>query len=389
MRVTGIIAEYNPLHNGHVYQLSMVKDAGADAIVVALSGNFVQRGEPAVFDKWTRTKLALDAGADLVIEIPTLWCLADASKYAKGGVSVLESLGLCEQIAFGSESGDVSELMAVANNLCENREYFASKIKDYASEGLSYPKAREKAYIEKFGKTSSVLASSNDILGLEYIMASNTLSPLVIQRVGANYNDAINNNEYQSASGIREALRQGKDVSSYIPNGLDYSEALLGWDNLFDMARILILNTDSSVIDECPSGGEGLGNRLKEAIRTSSNFNELIEATKSKRYTYTRISRLLMQLLLGIDRLEYQYVDVPYLRVLGFNDKGRELMAFASKNELNSKPFITNVNKNANELSKEDRAVLELDLKASDVYNLILGRNIKDYSDNLRRPVIK
>ena len=427
MKTAGIVCEYNPLHNGHIYHLNETRRlSGADALVLAMSGNFVQRGEPAILDKWERARLAVSAGADLVLEIPTLYCLADAGRYAKGGIGTLKALGICDFISFGSESGDLESLSLIAERLADNKEEIDRLISEKKDLGVSFPTARELAYEKIFGdegkraikdavgdadkdanqdanngRNAEIPTSSNDILAIEYLkqISDSGLKPITIKRIGASYNEELNaEKQFQSASAIRKALEKGEDVSPYVPADvllkLNQARALGRFgkpaeERLFNLIRYAIISSTAEQIDECPSGGEGLGNRIKEAVVKSDNLQDLLLASKSKRYTYTRLSRLALQILLGMDRRMYDYETIPYIRILAVSERGRELLSIIKKKELNSAPLLTNINKNCNELSSYGKSVLDLDIKAVDIYNMICARDLYKESDYCKRPYIK
>ena len=427
MKTAGIVCEYNPLHNGHIYHLNETRRlSGADALVLAMSGNFVQRGEPAILDKWERARLAVSAGADLVLEIPTLYCLADAGRYAKGGIGTLKALGICDFISFGSESGDLESLSLIAERLADNKEEIDRLISENKDLGLSFPTARELAYEKIFGdegkraikdavedadkdanqdanngRNAEIPTSSNDILAIEYLkqISDSELKPITIKRIGASYNEELNANlQFQSASAIRKALEKGGDVSPYVPadvlHKLNQARALGRFgkpadERLFNLIRYAIISSTAEQIDECPSGGEGLGNRIKEAVIKSDNLQDLLLTSKSKRYTYTRLSRLSLQILLGMDRRMYDYETIPYIRILAVSERGRELLSVIKKKELNSVPLLTNINKNCNELSSYGKSVLDLDIKAVDIYNMICARDLYKESDYCQRPYIE
>ena len=407
MKTAGIVCEYNPLHNGHIYHLNETRRlSGADALVLAMSGNFVQRGEPAILDKWERARLAVSAGADLVLEIPTLYCLADAGRYAKGGIGTLKALGICDFISFGSESGDLESLSLIAERLADNKEEIDRLISENKDLGLSFPTARELAYEKIFGDASKggnaeIPTSSNDILAIEYLkqISDSGLKPITIKRIGASYNEELNaKQQFQSASAIRKALEKGEDVSPYVPADvllkLNQARALgrcgkPAEERLFNLIRYAIISSTAEQIDECPSGGEGLDNRIKEAVIKSDNLQDLLLTSKSKRYTYTRLSRLALQILLGMDRRMYDYETIPYIRILAVSERGRELLSVVKKKELNTAPLLTNINKNCNELSSYGKNVLDLDIKAVDIYNMICARDLYKESDYCKRPYIK
>ena len=400
MKAAGIVAEYNPLHRGHIYHMQKTAElSGCDAVVVAMSGDFVQRGMPAVFDKWTRAGHALRSGADLVIEIPAVHCLADAGTYAGAGVRLLEATGKVSHISFGSECGDPEALNSSADFIRRNAGAMKDGITSLRKEGLSYPAARERIYRDLGGPAfaSEILSSPNDILALEYILAMKKAQPLVIKRKGAGYHmngpeDA--DGSFMSAGGIREMMRNSLDIRDHVPECVYESskeryadEQLRSCEaRLFDLVRYAVLSTDAVLIDECPSGGEGLGNLLKEKVLSAGDMTSLIASVKSKRYTYTRISRLCMQVLLGIRRNE---LSAPrYIRVLGFNDRGRKLLSEMRKGEDALLPVITNINKEKHLPDDDARKMLETDTHAADIYNLITAADMNAGSDHRQAPNI-
>ena len=398
MKAVGIIAEYNPLHNGHIYHMKKARDlSGADTVVAAMSGNFVQRGMPAVFDKWTRTEHALLCGADLVIEIPVISCLGNAGQYAESGVRLLESLGCVPYISFGSESGKTEYLKAAADFIRENRKAMDALIAEAVTEGLSFPRARAKAYSLLGGPLGAIPDSPNDILALEYISAMRSSEPLAVTRKGAGYHDAYEDSgRYQSASALRDMMRSGLDISGAVPGCTADSSSDIpvltaeGEARLFDLVRYAVMSRSPEWIDDCPSGGEGLGNLLKRSCRDACSLDELISTVKSKRYTYTRISRLCMQVLLGITRTvcDRKMSEPAYIRVLGFTGRGQQLLSEIKAGGFASLPVITNINKEADLTDDRGQKLLELDVYASDIYSLLTGRDMGRYSDHRQKPVI-
>lgn len=411
MKAVGIVAEYNPLHNGHVYHISRSRElSGADAVVVAMSGDYVQRGEPAILDKWTRTAHALNCGADLVVEIPVLHCLGNAGQYASAAVRILESTGVVSHISFGSECGDTAVLAAIAKVLRDKEGELAESISSLRSRGLSYPAAREASYAELRGRMLDadpaadpeilreirILSSPNDILSLEYIQAMRAAEPVAVRREGAGYGDSYDDkNVYQSASALRTQVMSGHDISRYVPecSCTDLTEQHItgpdtdGWWNTL---RYSLMSQDEAQLEDCPSGGEGLANLLKDAVNAPDavSWSSFIRKIKSRRYTYTRLSRLCMQSVLGITRSRYAGLEPGYIRVLGFNDTGRQLLAGMKNEEISSLPVITNINKEEGMLSEEAKRLLALDVHAADIYNLLTGRDVYACSDHRHMPVI-
>ena len=405
MKAAGIVAEFNPLHNGHVYMMKEARRiSGADAVAVAMSGNFVQRGQAALINKWSRTKNALLNGADLVLEIPTLFCLQNAGGYASAGVRILEALGCDCTICCGAASTESEKIREIADIIRNNREYLQNKISEAARTGLSYPAAREKAVLSLAGPEAdrevliSTIRDPNNILAIEYMLASDKSDVVCIPRIGAAYNDDFSSdNEYQSAGGIRKLLKDkapeeaAEMIRSYVPQETYEdirSGRLVFREDVSEYLKLSIINKDASEIDECPSGGEGLGNLLKEASVLKESMDDIISYAKSKRYTYTRLSRLCMQVLLGIDRRNYSFEMPEYIRVLGFNAKGRELLSEIKRRKSNAIPIITNINKECPEPGSDAEKMLMLDVKASDVYNLLAGKDTNIYSDYRKTPVM-
>lgn len=397
MDAIGIVCEYNPFHNGHKYHIeqSLIK-TDSDAVVCVMSGNFLQRGEVAILDKWKRAELALNNGADLVFEIPTCFILSDAGTYASASVFMLESFGAVKQLCFGSESGDCERLKLLAGIIKDRREEIESKIKLYTKHGYSFPAARQQVLSELEPELKAVDSKNpNDVLALEYLININRLLPVAIAREGAGYNEGISGGVYQSASGIRGAVLKDRSVESikgFVPSDVfdaiaaDVGSILKREDRIFELIRYKLLETNSDEIDSAPQGGEGLGNRLVMAARNASSLNELILMTKSKRYTYTRISRLIMQLLIGIKRDDIGSRP-EYLRLLGFTKKGVALLA-EQKSFDSQIPVLTNVNKERHLLSECGRAQLDIDLKAVDIFNLVNGKDIRGESDAVKKPIM-
>lgn len=368
MKALGIIAEYNPFHYGHKYQLeASAKSSLADVVVVALSGNYVQRGELAVCDKWMRTEMALMNGADLVVEIPTYFCLNNAGIYARAGIEIFKCMGVIDEIAFGSESGDIEGIRKASEFINDNAYEIDSIIKEYRESGFSYPRARQKAIEELKASDafSGILASPNDTLGIEYLRSWGNKPARCIKRNGI------------SATEIREKILTGKYKQGMLPDSVEeilfkdmdpisYSSFLSERDDrVFEIARHIIISEDEKHLEEMPQAGEGISNRLKSSALKAKSLEELIQLTKSKRYTYSRISRLIYQILLGMNRNEAK--RLKYIRILGFNQNGRKLLFNMNKNKTNSLPVVTNINK------FYEKDLFEFEIKSTNLYNTMSG----------------
>ena len=334
MNVAGIVAEYNPFHNGHKYQIDMVKQSGFSHVVVALSGNFVQRGDCAIVDKWARAKAAIDGGADLVVEIPTCYCLAPAEKYAFGAISALNNLGVVNSLVFGSESGDEDLLNTLATKVLRD-EKVENRLKEILKSGVSFPSARETAVKEIYGERyANVLKNPNDTLGIEYINAINSLKSdmnfCTIRRNGVGHDDTLVSGNIASASKVREMIFDGKDFSGFVPK-CSANELKSAFDNftapvsMKNGERALLFALRSKTQDDFEKivdVSEGLESRLLSAVNSAQSLDELYANIKTKRYTLARVKRLVLTALLGIEKYEMP----PYIRVLGFSQNAKELL---------------------------------------------------------------
>lgn len=394
MKAAGIICEFNPFHNGHKYLLERVRqELQPDALVCVMSGNFVQRGEPAMWNKYSRAKAAVLCGADLVIELPVYAAVNSASEFAKGGISILKGLGIVDTIAFGSEIGDAKILKRAAEMSVAENKAFSAVFRDAIDKGISYAKAYEIAVTEQIKDLPEhFFEGSNNILALEYIkqniLTSANLNIFTVKRIGSAHDSFSPEECLASASYLRNTwFTDNKNYVNFIPSEcLDLFEDSQVFDfkaneALFQMLRLSILNTSLEEIAALSEASEGLENLVKKAVLNASNTDELIQYIKSKRYTYARISRLLIQLLLNLNKYSVKEAfDHPYARVLAFNETGRE--AIKCSKEKASIPVITNLNKQVKQ-NDPILAGLNLDFHASDVYNVITSNNIYENSDKV------
>ena len=327
MEATGIICEYNPLHLGHKKQLDAVRSAHPHGgIVCLMSGNYVQRGSPAILDKSLRAKAAIECGADLVLELPITASLSSAEGFAREGVRILG--GFCQRLCFGAETADKNALLATAQALL--REDFPEALRKELDKGLSFPAARQKA-LETMGLAGDILAKPNDILGVEYCKAilslGRNMEPMVIAREGS-YHDTDADTQNPSATAVRSLMTQDKNWENFVPEVAKdiFSGAILHNLTAGEQAILYRLQTMSDAeFEALPYGSEGLWRKLMQNARTLANLEDILTATKSKRYTRTRLDRLVMCAFLGITEAELN-APAPYTRVLAFNDKGREIL---------------------------------------------------------------
>lgn len=330
MKTTGIICEYNPLHLGHKKQLDLVRAADpTGGIVCLMSGNFVQRGMPAVFDKMLRAKAAVQSGADLVLELPVTASLSSAEGFAAKGVSILSKF--CSHLCFGAETADEKTLTELATALLS--PHFPAALREELDKGFSFPKARQNA-LENMGYDGAVLSSPNNILAVEYCKAilaqNNKLIPMPILRRGS-YHDTAPDQENPSATAIRNLIEESKDWRNFVPDAAFFENANIHALQYGEQAILYRLRTMSDAeFEALPFGSEGLWRKLMHAARQETTLQQIIDATKSKRYTRTRLDRMVMCAFLGITE-QILSSPAPYVRVLAFNDKGREILKEARK----------------------------------------------------------
>ena len=334
MKTVGIICEYNPLHKGHVKQFSQIRHLLGEetAIVCLMSGNFVQRGMPAIVDKSLRAKAAIQSGADLVLELPITYALSSAEGFAAGGVRILGNF--CDYLCFGAETADETALMQAASALLSDS--FPPLLRAQLEYGKSFPAARQAA-MEEMGIDGALLETPNNILAIEYCKAilsqGCAMKPLPIHR-GGSYHDELPDEENPSATAVRKLMLDSRDFKSLVPG--------CAWD-IFSNAALHIMGAGERAVlsklrtmtdaefEALPYGSEGLWRKFMHACRSEATLEGIIAATKSKRYTRTRIDRMIMCAYLGIT-LQDILSPVPYIRVLAFNDRGRIALKAARQN---------------------------------------------------------
>lgn len=411
MRVCGIVAEYNPFHNGHKYQIEKIKEeTNCDAIVAVMSGNFIQRGLPALFDKWTRTKMALQNGIDLVIELPTYYAVSSAEYFATGSVGTLNALGIINDICFGANTTDLDTLKRIANVLFLEPEGFKKLLHSELKHGASFPIARSNA-LKNFLKReydakyiADILLDSNNILAIEYLKAlqylNSNINPLVIKRKGGSYNSLEVIDNICSATAIREKLLKSdiENLVEVMPENcysLIDTEIINGKSPMYLSAferEILYSFRKASTEDllQLNDVSEGLENTLKKVSNEKFTLDEFIEEMKSKRYTKTRIQRLTLNSLLDIKRVDVEAYkhNVQYIRVLGFNKTGEKLLGKIYNTA--KLPIITNLPKFMKIATETQKKMLDKDILATNIYTL--GYQVPAYrKSNLdyTMPVIK
>ena len=331
MKIAGIIAEYNPFHNGHAHHIAETrKKTGCDYVVVCMDGSYTQRGEAACLDKWTRARAALACGADAVFELPALWAVNTADNFARGGVAVLGGLG-CDFLSFGSEDADLELLNQLANLRESEPGEISASIQEKLAEGKSHARARGEALAEYLGMDAERLNAPNLTLGVEYIRAIRELKlsmqPVAIPRIGGYHDSAIGT--FASASAIREAVRRGELPSESVPEAMREPLSRIGQMHAPDDLLLHTLRSMTEAeIAALPGVAEGLEKRVARCAREAATQEGLIEMLKCKRYTRARIARLCAHALLGVSREMQEKHPLPeYARIIGMREAARPLLA--------------------------------------------------------------
>lgn len=395
MKICGIVAEFDPFHNGHKLLIEKAREILGDDtfIIAAMSGNFVQRGAPAVFNKHLRTLAALMGGADMIIELPCSCSLSTAEKFTENAVKILLDTGIVTHIAFGSECADIA-LLNRCVSACRNSrvdELIGMKMKS----GVTFAAARQAAVSEIFGiETGNVLSRPNDILALGYLSAINTLggnvTPVAVKREGANHNEMSAKQNIASASHIRQMIKSGEDFSDYVPCDTAplYSDALKSGNAVTNAAnyeravlsRLRMLESEDFQKLEDISD-EGLHNRIYSAVQSAVSLEELFDSVKTKRYTHARIRRLIFCAALGVHDIQPQ----KYLRISGFSKSGEELLKIMSKQC--ALPLVTSYS-DAKKLEKSAQTQFEITAKQTDFYNLLCDK-IQPCGCEYREPIVR
>lgn len=360
MKIGALIAEFNPLHAGHKLLIDTIKREN-DAVIAVMSGNFVQRGECAIFEKYDRAKAAIINGVDLAIELPVPYSLSSAEGFAKGGVETLEKCGVVNSLHFGSECGNIDALIKCAEVLNDESEEFSALLNEKLSEGMSFPKARQMA-AEAMTKEASLLNEPNNILAVEYIRAIKKLGskiiPATIQRMGSGYNDTEIESTIPSASAIRARFKEGDDAKGYMLYSYESTPVFMRDFDMITASRLKAIEKEELML--LPDCNEEIASRLKEAS-FKNTFEEIVAEAACRRYTQSRIRRILCSMIIGNNFKEY--ISPTYIRPLAFNKKGSELLRLMK--EKSSLPIASR-----GALLKDD-PIFKLECKATDIYNLV------------------
>ena len=376
MKVIGVIAEYNPFHNGHLYQINKIRKLYPDSLLIGvISSTFTQRGDISLLNKWDKTKISLDNGMDLVIELPFVYATQSSDIFAKGALDILNKLKI-NTLVFGTESDNIDRLKELANIQINNKKYNI-KVREYLDIGLNYPTALNKA-LEDISEYK--VDTPNDLLALSYIKEiiknNYNIKVINIKRTTSYHGEEINNN-VTSASNIRKLYLQEKNISTFIP----YNSNILykiSMNDYFNYLKYKII-TEENNINKYQTVDEGIENRIIKEINNSKTLEELIQNIKTKRYTYNKISRMLLHILTNFTKEEANNISIDYIRLLGFTSNGKKYLNTIKKDI--KVPVITRYKKG---ISK----VLDIELRITKVYDIVTNNNEVD-KEYKNKPVIK
>lgn len=378
MVLAGIISEFNPFHAGHAFLMDRVRRSGATHIVAVMSGNFVQRGDAAVLSKWARTRQALLCGADLVAELPLPWAVSGAERFALGGISLLNEIG-ADILAFGSECGDAGRLAEASEAL--DSPLLGGAMRGALESGVSFAAARQQALRSLCGgRTAALFQGPNNTLAAEYLRAArkteSSLVPFTIKREGAPHDSDEESGRFASSSRIRTLLADGRDCSALMP---DAAWSILCAEQEAGRAPASLLRAERAVLAKLrtlsaadfaalPDVSEGLENRIRKAVQTAGSLEELYRLAKTKRYSHARIRRIVLAAFLGLSARQADGTP-PYLRILGFNGRGREILhERKDKMEL---PMVTR-SSDVRSLDSRARNVFQLECGSTDLFALCM-----------------
>jgi len=381
---TGIICEYNPFHNGHLYHINKIKEMFPDDIIVLImSSHFLQRGDSSLINKWDKTDIALSLGVDIVIELPFVFSSQGADIFAKGSIEILKNMNV-DRLVFGSETDDIEILSNIANVQIDNDD-FDLKVKTYLDEGISYPTALSKAV---YDLTNIKIDKPNDLLAISYIKEIKkqkaNIKPICIKRTN-DFHSLKLDNEIVSATSIRNALKENKEIKKYVPSIVyDYLQKELSFtEEYFDLLKYKIIS-DFNNLNIYHTVDEGIENRIKKYIYTSNSMDELINNIKTKRYTYNKVKRMLTHILCSYTKEEaLRTQNSEYIRILGFNKKGKDYLNKVKKTSL--LPIITGYSNIKSE-------ILDIEKRVSSIYFLPFKQKNKNYLMEMEyknKPIIK
>lgn len=389
MKVAGIIAEYNPFHNGHAFLVQKAREAGFTHIAAVMSGNFVQRGEPALMHHSVRTRAALECGVDLVLQLPSVYAVSPAQSFARAGAEILNGLGCVDALVFGSECGDAEKIVSAAKLV------YGDKINPFIAQelekGITFAAARENALRKINPEAADIIQSPNNILGVEYAAAleriGSKIQPVTFERVGAAHDSALEAGGIASASLIREKTRTGESIEAFVPAKAAeiYKKADIADIKKIENAILYKMRTASAdELAKAPDVSEGIENRIISAAKQATSLEELYVLAKTKRYTHARIRRIILNHFLNVTADDLQ-IPAPYIRVTGFNERGAQIIRAAKATA--TLPAITKAADVAR-LGERAQRIFSLECTAGDVYSLCMKNRLPCGTEKDFKPTI-
>jgi predicted nucleotidyltransferase len=399
MKAVGLVVEYNPFHNGHAHHLAAAKaQSEAEVVIAVMSGNFLQRGEPALVSKWQRTKMALHGGVDIVLELPYIFATQKAETFADGAISILDAIG-CGSLCFGSENGEIAAFYKTLEFMENSQESYQANIRKYIKTGVSYPKAQSLSFAELNQSEDLVdLSKPNNILGYHYLKAiisqKSLMRPFTVKRKNADYHDEhFSSERIASATSIRKALfssvQQEAPIDQFVPAQTNYLLTdyykqygiFHQWENYYPYLQFLLLQTKPNELRDIYEVEEGIENRLIKAALTSNCFQEFMENVKTKRYTWTRIQRICLHILTNTKKSQMDLEKPTYIRLLGMTESGKHYL-----NKMKAHLGLPLVSK----LSSYKHEDIFPDIKAARVYSCVLpgDRKVKSFHQEYKQPPI-
>lgn len=389
MRVAGIIAEYNPFHNGHAFLAEKAREAGFSHVVAVMSGNFVQRGEPALMHHARRTRAALECGVDLVLQLPAVYAVSGAQSFAQAGVRILNGLGCVDALVFGSECADSEKIVSAA------RLIYGEEIKPIISaeleKGITFASARENALRKINPEYADIIQRPNNILGVEYAAAldriGSRITPVTFGRAGVSHDSDCEAGGFASASLIRDKIRAGESIEAFVP---EKSAEIYEKADIADIAEIenailyKMRTVSAEELANAPDVSEGIENRIISAAKQARSLEELYMLAKTKRYTHARIRRIILNCFLNVNAEDLK-IPAPYIRVMGFNDRGAQIIRAAK--DTATLPVITKAADLAR-LNERAQRIFSLECMAGDVYSLCMKNRMPCGTEKDVRPVI-
>lgn len=401
MKTCGLIAEYNPFHKGHAYQIEQtIKQTGCNHLVVVMSGDFVQRGEPAIINKYKRAEIAVKCGADLVVELPSILASSSAEHFAFGAVNILNRAGIIDCIIFGSESGNLDKLNEIANITYDESNEYKDTLKSFLKDGLGFPSARSKTLENLYGIDSSLLNKSNNILAIEYLKSlkqlKSKITPITIKRIGDDYNDK-KINSVASATAIRESIKNKnfKKIKYHVPKTayetlLSEKNNMIFFDDIYKYVRYEIIRSSPDKLLKYQDVTEGIENTLKKNIHFTTNFDELFDFISTKRFTKSKIKRAILNIYLSHtkDLLSLAKTTEPYIKVLAMNKKGTKILKQMKHHDEDIK-IVVNNKKGFYKLSPLQKKLFLDDVNSSLLYNHLITEKAGVIIDNDYQKIIK